>query len=300
VSRRRVEVIVAGTAIVASAAFTAAVLLWHFGLDDVWWSLPRFPAGDEWNGFELYAWADLIFSTAVVAVSLSAGFLFATGRKRLASSSLPLTLAIVVAAGCAAVYWPFLSLYVYRTDRIRGLVKEPAIAYRTLVGFLVATLVMSLLYLAVASLRRAPPLTRKMAPVTLAVLVGVYLHIIWIPIVLPISNDWEPVNWERPDLLTTFRPCRGAVLWFRRYDKIIPFARIDDLWLHFADPRHGGSPSRAISVTMGWREGYAWLRPEEASSLLIRRDDPAVTRCDGHWRADRVAPASWHKLGINW
>jgi hypothetical protein len=218
----------------------------------------------------------------------------------MAASYLAFSLPVVIAAGCAAIYWPFHDVYTYRIDRVLGRVKEPDVAFRMLVALLVVTLALSVLYLAVASLRRAPPYARATAPVTLVVLIGVYLHIIWVLIVLPFSNVWEPAEWQRPDLLTAFQPCRGAVLWFMRYDKIIPFGRIDDLWLHFADPRHGGTQERAISVEMTWREGYAWLDTSEASSFLIRRDDPALRPCHRDWRTERVAPSTWHTLGVKW
>jgi hypothetical protein len=298
VGRRRVEIIVAGTAILVSAGFTAAVLVWHFGLDDAWWS---FPIVNDWNGFELYAWADVILLAAFVLVWLIAGLLLAIRRRRLAVSFLTPAVAIILAAGCGAIYWPFYGLFEYRVDRVLRLVKEPALAYRRLAVFLAATLVLSLLYLLVASLRRAPPLAGAWARVALVVLTGVYLHIIWTLIVLPISNRWQPAEWQRPDLLTTFQPCRGAVLWLTRGDgKIIPFGRIDDLWLQFSDPRRGGTTGRAISVETEMRVGYAWLNPAEAGAFSVRRDDPAVIVCEGRWRTEPVAPATWHTIGVSW
>lgn len=122
-NRRRAEVVVATAAIVASAAFTAAVLIWHFGFDDAWWS---FPVVHDWNGFELYASAEVILPIAFVGVGLFAGFLFAIRRRRLGASFLAVALPTVTAAGCAAIYWPFYGALVFRVDRLQRVVQEPA------------------------------------------------------------------------------------------------------------------------------------------------------------------------------
>jgi len=285
-------------AILASAAFTAGVLIWHFGFDDAWW---RFPVVKDWIGFELYAWAYVFLLAAFLAVWFVAGLLFAIPRRRLGAAFLTVALPIVVSAGCAAIYWPFHGRVVYRVDRVLRLVKEPASGFQHLVVLVGSTLVLELLYLLTASLRRAPRLASTFARVTLAVLCGVYLHVVWILIILPISNGWEPVDWQRPDLLTRFQPCRGAVLWFTRNDgKLLPFGRIDDLWLQFADPRRNNAPGRAISVATEWAQGYAWLNAGEADAFSIRQDDPAVMHCDQRWRRERVVPAEWHTLGVTW
>ena len=78
----------------------------------------------------------------------------------------------------------------------------------------------------------------------------------------------------------------------------IPTGRIDDLWLRFADPRASGGEVPAISIAGELREkSYMWVTPKEASLLHLRRDDPAVIRCDARWRTDRVAPEPWHEVG---
>jgi hypothetical protein len=294
-------VIVASAAILFAAAFTAAVLIWHFGFDDAWWSLPLPPVGDDWNAFSLYAWAEVILLIAFAVVALFAVVLFAVRRRRSGAALLTFALPIMLAAGCAAIYWPFFGIGVRRVDRIRHLVKEPAFAYRRLAVLLALSLALSLLYLFAASLRHAPQLAGRVAAVALIVLAGVYLHIVWIPTILPATNDWQPVDWQRPDLLVRFRPCRGALLWLSRSDgKIIPMARIDDLWLRFADPRSGGTEQRAISAPLEMREGYAWLTIAEAEALSVRGDDPAVRPCDSRWRTERVLAAPWHTLGVKW
>jgi hypothetical protein len=300
-TRRRTEVIVASAAILVAASFTAAVLIWHFGFDDAWWSLSLPPVGDDWNGFELYAWAEVILLIAFVVVCLFAVVLLAIRRRRAGVALLTFGLPAMLAAGCAAIYWPFFGLEVRHVDRIRHLVKEPAFAYRRIAVLLAVSLVLSLLYLVAASSRHAPPLAGRVAAVALIVLAGVYLHIVWIPMILPATNVGEPVDWQRPDLLIPFRPCRGALLWLARSDgKIIPMARIDDLWLRFADPRRGGTEQRAISAPLEMREGYAWLTIAEAEGLSVRDDDPAVRNCDGRWRRERVVPAPWHTFGVSW
>src|SRR4051794_28462914 len=98
-TRRRTEVIVASAAILVAAAFTAAVLIWHFGFDDAWWSLSLPAVGEDWNGFELYAWAELILLIAfVVAVVL-----LAIRRRRAGVALLTFGLPAMLAAGCAAI-----------------------------------------------------------------------------------------------------------------------------------------------------------------------------------------------------
>ena len=76
-------------------------------------------------------------------------------------------------------------------------------------------------------------------------------------------------------------------------------ARIDDVWLHFADPRKGGAQVWAVSAAGLWREHYLWLDRTEADELRVRRDDPAVVRCDSRVRTETVAPAAWHWLGMD-
>jgi hypothetical protein len=294
-------VIVASAAILVAAAFTAAVLIWHFGFDDAWWSLSLPAVGEDWNGFALYAWAEVILLIAFVLVWLVAVALFAIRRRRAGVALLTFGLPAILAAGCAAIYWPFFGIQVRHVDRIRHLVKEPAFAYRRLAVLLVLCLALSLLYLFASSLRHAPQLTGRVAAVALIVLAGVYLHIIWIPMILPATNDWEPLDWQRAELLIPFRPCRGALLWVTRPDgRVIPIARIDDLWLRFVDPRTGGTEQRAISAPLEMRERYTWLNMAEAEALSLRSDDPAIRPCDGRWRSERVVAAGWHTLGVSW
>jgi hypothetical protein len=87
-----------------------------------------------------------------------------------------------------------------------------------------------------------------------------------------------------------------------RYDhrvRTYPFGRVDDLWTRFSDPRRNGAEVTAVSVRGEFLWGYFWLETiYEASRLWVRRDDPAVVRCDSRPRDERVVPADWHRFGL--
>jgi hypothetical protein len=123
--------------------------------------------------------------------------------------------------------------------------------------------------------------------------------LVWVPAVLPFVNGWIPAEWNRPDLLVPVRPCRGALLWASD-DGGSTFGTVDDIWSHFADPRQGGASTRALSVSGRWRGDYSWLGANDLQSLRVRIDDPAVIDCDSRVRPERVEPAPWHKLGVEW
>jgi hypothetical protein len=100
---RRSEVLVATIAILAAAAFTTAVLIWHYGFDDAWWSLSLPDAGD-WNGFELYAWAEVILLIAFVVIWLITALLIAMRRRRAGASVLIWALPFIVAFGALTAF----------------------------------------------------------------------------------------------------------------------------------------------------------------------------------------------------
>jgi hypothetical protein len=58
--------------------------------------------------------------------------------------------------------------------------------------------------------------------------------------------------------------------------------------------------TRAISVSGHWLGNYSWLDANDLRALRVRVDDPAVIDCDSRVRPERVAPAAWHKLGVEW
>jgi hypothetical protein len=125
----------------------------------------------------------------------------------------------------------------------------------------------------------------------------------WILTVLPAQRGWVPHE-SRADLLVPFRPCRGAWLWEVWTTpggevSAHPYARIDDLWLHFADPRTAGARAWAVSVEGEWQEEYRWLTRVEAERFRVRLDDPMVVRCDSVARTSSIEAAAWHQLGSN-
>lgn len=86
--------------------------------------------------------------------------------------------------------------------------------------------------------RHTPDLTRRTASAAAVVVTGVYLHLFWLCLVVPLSDAWLPAEWERADLLRPVRLCRGATLWLAG-DRAIRIGRIDDLWSNFIDSRTG-------------------------------------------------------------
>lgn len=168
----------------------------------------------------------------------------------------------------------------------------------------IVTFGLAALLIVVTRLRHTRPVVRASALIAAATLAGVVLHLHFLLMVLPMTNHWLPAEWQRPDLLVPFRSCRGALLWATSRNRAgevraYEVARVDDVWLRFADPRLGGASVRAVSAAGRWREGYLWLRQDDAARLYVRRDDPAVVRCDSRPRPEPVAPASWHLLGAD-
>jgi hypothetical protein len=179
-----------------------------------------------------------------------------------------------------------------------GEVEEPVQRFRVLVTMAMLTLALVVLFVVVTRLRRMPEVVRLAALVTALIVNAGLLHLIWVPTILPFGNGWLPDDWHRPDLLVTVRPCRGALLWASSGKG--QFGAVDDIWLRFADPRKGGAPIRAISVSGNWRGEYSWLAANDLRALRVRVDDPAVIDCDSRVRPERVEPAAWHKLGVEW
>ena len=274
--------VIAWSAVGAAAAFAAAAPFW----DSIEWELPPpIEFSQRWSWFSLYPWLALaLTATGVFALSMTLARRAAIARRALLLGAM---------IGAVILYLPFFRLTVYRVDRIRGTVEEPARAWRLLGAAFVVAIAAHALFLGVTSLRHTPPFTRRLASVALVVTCGVYLHLFWLMMVVPITDEWAPADWDRPDLLRPFRPCRGASLW----DGHIKLGRIDNLWTSFRDPRAVEHPVPAISFAGSFREGYYWLTLPEAAQFRVRADDPAIVNCDARWRRDPVAPAAWHKLG---
>lgn len=124
-----------------------------------------------------------------------------------------------------------------RLDRVRGEVFEYWPGARELAVAVAVSIGLALLYAA---------LTRRHAP--LVILCALLLPIWFLPFVLPYTGGWFPAEWDRPDLLIPYRPCRGAALWSREGSRPM-MLRIDDIWEHFEHPRAG--ITRAVSGRAG-------------------------------------------------
>jgi len=296
--RRRLEVVAARITIGAAAAFTGLVLLWHFGFDDATWSLPPPITRGGWDAFSLYPWAELLLVSLVVAALLAAVLL----RKRFAvSKMITATLIAVVLVGAMIVYAPLAGVTIRRMDRVLGSVEEPLPGFRFFVALFVITLAANGVLIIATRTKHTPDLARRTAAVAAVVTSAIYLHLFWVCLVFPFSDQWWPDDWERADRIGPVRLCRGATLWEagppRYRHRRLPIGRIDDLWLNFADPRTGGRRERAISYAGTFYEGYFWLTLSETGQLRVRLDDPALADCDGTWRRER-GPAKWHKVGV--
>lgn len=271
--------------------FTAAVFVWRVVFDDAPWSFPRLPRMNQFEAFEIYSWVLPSCSVAVAAILVVAAM-----RRR--GRSIAPALAVVISIVTAVLYLPFWFLHSSRVDRLLGEVEEPVQRFRALVTMAMLTLALVVLFVVVTRLRRMPEVVRVAALVAALIVNAGLLHLIWVPTTLPFVNGWLPDDWHRPELLVTVRPCRGAVLWASSGKG--QFGTVDDIWLRFADPRKGGASTRAVSVSGNWRGEYSWLDADDLLALRIRVDDPAVIDCDSRVRSERVAPAAWHKLGVEW
>ncbi len=284
------EIRLAISAIVIAVALALVVFVWRVFFDDAYWSSPLpMPELSGFDAFAVYAWGEA-FGAPLVFVLIA----IAAWRRR-PQLVAPL-LAILVSAETAVLYWPLTRLPLWRVDRLRGRVEEPNRVLIFLFWMLVLTLVTSVIFVCVAHLRHVRKETRPVALTTNASVNLLMLSLVWLFAVAP-QNGWFPPDRQRRELLTHVRPCRGAFLLSVGGTSVLPFGRIDDLWLRFAAPRTGNAPVRAISVRGEFYPDYHWLEMRDLTALRVRIDDPAVLHCDGIWRRDLVHPAPWHHLG---
>jgi len=293
---RKVELAIAGTAIAAAAAFTAFVLLWHFGWDDAFWTLlpPRLDF-HRFDAFGLYAWAKLALIPLFALAGVAAAIASMLGRRGTARSILRATLLGVILLGTAIIYVPLWASTIWRVDRIRGVLEEPFLSSRLLVSLVLLTVFAHGALLVVSGMRRTPVLTRRVAHGSAVVTCAILLNLFWLIVFMPLTEEWWPSDWRNTARLGPMRLCRGATLWeIRRRGQtepsVMPIGRIDDLWLYLTDT-HSGRPVRAISFVGSFREGYYWITLPETHTLRVRADDPALKDCDGTWRRDPVVAA---------
>jgi hypothetical protein len=265
--------------------------------------LPDVPRLEGLGVFELQSWMLPLTGAVFVAMGLAA-----IGRWALAlpwkRPRVTLVVTVLPTLLAAWMYLPFCLLTYTRIDRIQGRVPEPFEAMRSAGVSAIVTLLLAAAFLGVTQQRRTPAATRAAAQ-TVAVTLGFLLaHFSWILMVFPLpSYEWWPASREELDRFVPFRPCRGAMVWavtrgpYREGADVYPFARIDDVWSRFIDPRLGRARVRAVSVTGVWEEGYLWLTAGDVEELRVRDDDPAVRRCDSRPRPEVVAAANWHRLG---
>lgn len=300
---RLIERRIAGVGIAVATLFTAIVLIWRIGYDDAPLSspFPPLPATSRWGAFDLYLWvgpAGLLIAAAVVAGLM---IHWITGRRG-ATAWIGVGLPILICLQTAAIFAPFGALTVRRSSRLAKFIEEPAIHSRAVALSVIMTMVLAAAFVCVAHLRRTPPIVRQLAVSAAGILATILLHISWVLWVLPLTNQWSPAEWRRPDLLTTFRPCRGALLWKapeqERDSLPTPVVRVVDIWLHFDDPTSSGVSVWAVSGPREWRDGYFWLRLPEVAELRVRVDDPALQSCDSRPRPERVEPEPWHTVGF--
>lgn len=278
-------------AVGGAVLFAAAVFVWRVVFDDAPWSLPKLPRMEQFAAFEIYSWITPLGVTAVVAI-----LVVAVIRRR--GRWIAPSLAVVISAVTAVIYLPFWFFRTRRIDRLLGEVEVPVYRMQTLVVLAMLTLALVVVFIIVTRLRWTPGMARGNALAAAWIVNAGLLLPVWVLMIFPFVNRWIPAEWDRPDLLAAVRPCRGALLWDLRGRS--DFGTVDDIWLRFADPRKGGAPTRAISVSGTWRGEYSWLDANDLLALRVRTDDPAVIACDSRVRPERVAPAAWHKLGVEW
>lgn len=301
--RRLIERRLAGLAVGVALLFTGLVGVWRWGFDDAPWSIPLPPAPETsgWGTFNLYYWIDTVGMVVVGAMGLGL-VVRLIAKRRGATAWIEVVLPVLICLQTAAFHAPFWAMTVRRAGRLTRVVEEPAAVVRALALNVVVTMLLAAALLCVTRLRRTPPMVRQSALAVAVVLASILLNLVWLQWIIPISNDWDPVDWRHPELMAPFRPCRGALLWKGRNFKddlwSYPVGRIDDIWLHFADPATPGRTVWAVSAFGEWEENYLWLRTADVVRLQVRRDDPAVVHCDSRPRPERVAPESWHRMGI--
>lgn len=244
------------------------------------WAVLRIPIDRQLDGglhaFDtIGAWRDWFLGWATALLILLAIF-----RRARA-----IYLAALVAIIAASLYAPYFFVTFTRLDRVRGEYEQHMTRGRAVAVAVVLTLVLALLYAA---------MTKRYAP--LVILCALLPPLWFLPLVQPATEGWYPIDWDRPDLLIAYRPCRGAVL-VRPGASYAVVMHIDDIWDRFDDPR--GGVTRAISGPGRSTYGYFWLTEEEAKTLAMRKDDPNVIDCDSRARPERVRPAAWHRLGLS-
>ena len=287
-------------AILTAIWFTIAVLVWYLASTSTPWS--HLPAlGDRRGiGFQvaLWEWLEPCVYIALSLIGVVALLLESIGKRALIPPVAGTSSAILACLAAGAVYLPFYWTTIRHAERLAREVSEPAWAYRLAAILFVVAMAECAVFFAVTRMPRTPALTRGVATVMPVTLAGIYLNLWSLMAILPPSNQWRPVDWHRPDLLTSFRPCRGALVWSRNGSRAVATGRIDDLWMRFADPREGGRETRAISIMGEFREAsYIWITPADGEGLRVRTDDPAVIHCDARWRKDPVNPEPWHEVG---
>jgi hypothetical protein len=299
--KRSLELRLAAVAVGTVAVFTAFVFI----LDSVSGSfrLPTLPRMHGLEAFELYSWIGPL-GWFVVLLMVPAVLVRWIIGWRGATAWIGPAIPLVVCVMTAMLYVPFRYVNERRVDRVVGQVEKPVVAMQAIADSVVAVCVLAGVFLCVVRMRRTPAVTRYAGLAVAATLTAVLPSIVWILLVAPAQNRWAPIEW-RTDLLVPFRPCRGALLW-----KVLtstdggglrthPYARIDDLWLEFRDPRTPGAPVWALSAAGEWKTRYVWLTRAEAATLRVRRDDPMVVRCDAGARAEPIAPSAWHQVGLD-
>lgn len=303
--RRVIERKVAAGAIGLAAVVVVSSFVWRFLFPDAWWSfeLPPAPRMERFEAFSLYLWLQLVLIP--IAWLMAAGVVVrALLRRRRPAAWLGAVLPVVVCLAAATLHAPFYGITTGLVDRVAGTLQRPVVVARQVAVSGMVTFTLAALFLCVVCVPHTPAGVRQAARTVAATLAGVVLTLFWLQMVLPMSDAWFPAHYNRPDLLVPFRPCHGALLWQTskdRYDGSMDarqVARIDGVWLHFADPRTKGAPVWAVSAVGKWEYGYYWLNRADVTTLSVRRDDPAVVHCDSHVRSEPVAAAKWHRLGL--
>jgi hypothetical protein len=233
--RRILERRVAAGAIGLAALFAVMALAFRFVIPDAWFSFEFPPApGRGLEAFNLYLWLWLVLKGFILATILGAIGRVLT-RRRGATAWIGLALPVVICLGAAVLHAAFYGITIRRVDRLARDVEEPSLVAQALAVSGTVTFVLAACFLCVTSLRRTPPSVRQAARTVAATLTGVVLILFWLQMILPMSNGWEPVRWDAPELLVPVRPCRGATLWQPSAKCLRPpyrFAVIDDVWLH--------------------------------------------------------------------
>jgi hypothetical protein len=177
--------VLAGTAIAVAALLTAAVLVWRFGFDSAYWTLPLppLPGHRGFAALALYDWLSPLLRIAAVIL-----LVVAVVRRRAPRAILPL----VVMAFVIATYWPLSVATARRVDRLQGEVEEPIVALHALFAMVVVTMLLCAIHLL---LTRA----QATAVATSAIAIALLLHLFWFLLLLPIVNRWMPLSWDRAD-----------------------------------------------------------------------------------------------------